>query len=161
MRRRDRASVALALALASRSAFGVPMDSGVEAVAVLLLEADPERDLAAKTLTNALRQRVLDSAEFTLQGASVLPLVAMTHQAKCPLKGLRHPVTAANVKVFDASCLRRVRAEMGTRRFFWGLVYADGGATLARLHFWDGGRDRAAALAYDPAQRERIADRLY
>lgn len=161
MRRPGLAPAALALTLASASASGAPMGSGVEAVAVLLPEADPEHDLAAKTLANALRQRVLDSAEFTLQGASVLPLVAMAHQAKCPLKGLRLPLSEANEKVFDAACLRRVGAEMGTRRFFWGLVYADGSATLARLHFWDGDRDRAATLAYDASQRERIADRLY
>jgi hypothetical protein len=161
MTRRGWAPVALALALASTAASGAPMGSGVEAVAVLLPEADPEHDLAAKTLANALRQRVLDSTEFTLQGASVLPLVAMAHQAKCPLKGLHHPMREADENVFDAACLRRVGAEMSTRRFFWGLVYAKGGATLARLHFWDGDHDRAATLAYDAAQRERIADRLY
>jgi hypothetical protein len=158
--RRGGGRALLALVLAATPALAAPMGPGVEPVAVLLLEADPGQDLAAKTLTNALRQRVLDSAEYTLNGASP-PLIATAYEVKCPLKGLKHPLTEATEKVFDAPCLRRVGAELGARRFFWGLVYAEGATSFVRLHFWqDGQLDRVTTLPYD-AQRDRLADRLY
>jgi hypothetical protein len=151
----------LALALAATPALAAPMGPGVEAVAVLLLEADPEHDLVAKVLTNALRQRVLDSTEYTLNGVSP-PLVATAYDVKCPLKGFKRPIAEATEKAFDAPCLRRVGNELGARRFFWGLVYTEGATSFVRLHFWqDGQPDRVAMLPYNAAQRDRIADRLY
>jgi hypothetical protein len=159
--RRLPALLSLPLVMAAPPASAAPMGPDTESVAVLLLEADPGQDVAAKAMTNALRQRVLDSAEYTLNGTSD-PLVVTAHSAGCSLKGWKHPLSEANEKVFDPTCLRRVGATLRARRFFWGLAYAEGGTTFVRLHLWqDGKADRAATLPYDAAQRDRIADRLY
>ncbi len=162
MMRRRLASGALALLLSTAPALAAPMGPGVEPAAVLLLEADPGQDVVAKALTNALRQRVLESKEFTLNNASP-SLIATAYDAKCPLKGgLKRPIVAANDRAFDAGCLRRVGAAVDARRFFWGFVYEEGGATVVRVHFWQEGQiDRVATLPYDAAQRDRLADRLY
>ncbi|HEU4409610.1 MAG TPA: hypothetical protein VFS43_30425 [Polyangiaceae bacterium] len=156
-----RPGVALAALLAATPALAAPMGDGVEAAAVLLLEADPGHDVAAKALTNALRQRVLDSKELTLNSASP-SLIATAYEAKCPLKGLKHPMVAANDRAFDAACLRRVGAAVDARRFFWGFIYLSDGAPVVRLHVWQQGQgDRVAELPYDANERDRLADRLY
>jgi hypothetical protein len=155
------ACLALLFGLASASsARAAPVGAGVEAAAVLAIEADTGNDVIAKTITNNMRQRVLESKEFTLNGESP-SLIATAYGAKCSLKGLKPSVTVANERVFDAGCLRRIGARFRARQFFWGLVYNEGTTTLVRLHFWQNGRDRATTLAYDPAARERLADRFY
>jgi hypothetical protein len=160
MRRRP-ALFALALAIATPPASAAPMGPDTEAVAVLLIEADPDQDVAAKAMTNALRQRILDSAEYTLNGTSD-PLIVMAHAAGCSLKGWKRPLAQASEHVFDPACLQRVGAELRARRFFWGLAYAEGGTTFVRLHLWQEGKtDRVATLPYDATQRDRLADRLY
>ncbi|HEU4410185.1 MAG TPA: hypothetical protein VFS43_33325 [Polyangiaceae bacterium] len=154
------ACLALGLALTSE-ALAAPMGFGVEAAQVLDLDADLGHDVAAKTLTNALRQRILDSKEFTLNSESA-SLFSAAREAKCPLKHWARPVVAANDRAFDERCLRRIGERFRTRQFFWGFVYVEGPKTLVRLHFWQEGKgDRAATLPYDSAQPDRLADRLY
>jgi hypothetical protein len=152
----------LALGLTSTpAALAAPMGFGVEAAQVLDLHADLGNDVAAKTLTNALRQRVLESKEFTLNGESQL-LFSAAREAKCPLKHWARPMAAANDRAFDEGCLRRIGERLRAKQFFWGFVYVEGSTTFVRLHFWqDGKGDRAATLPYDAAQPGRLADRFY
>ncbi|HEU4410099.1 MAG TPA: hypothetical protein VFS43_32895 [Polyangiaceae bacterium] len=163
MRARGLAAWALGAALLGAAAPGraAPIGPGVETAAVLGLEADLSNDLAAKTLTNALRQQVLDSAEYTLSGESP-PLAVKAGEAKCSLKGLRRPLTEASDLSFDAACLGRLGALLGVKRYFWGHFYSEGSRPFVRLHFWrEGESDRAVTLPYDEAERERLAERLY
>lgn len=154
--------VYLALGLTSTpEVLAAPMGSGVEAAPVLAIEADLGNDVVAKTLTNAMRQRVLESKEFTLNGESP-SLFATARDAKCPLKRLARPMVAANDRAFDAPCLRRIGEQFRTKQFFWGFVYVEGPSTFVRLHVWQEGKgDRAATLPYDSVQPDRLADRLY
>ncbi|HEU4532520.1 MAG TPA: hypothetical protein VFS00_00335, partial [Polyangiaceae bacterium] len=63
---------------------------------------------------------------------------------------------------FDEACLRRMGKRVGVTRFLWGFVTAKSGRPVVRLHFWQQGEgDRAVALPYEPAARERLAERLY
>lgn len=142
-------------------ALAAPMGLGVEAAQVLDLHADLGNDVAAKTLTNAVRQRVLESKEFTLNSESP-SLFSAAREAKCPLKHWARPVVAANDRAFDERCLRRIGEQFRTRQFFWGFVYVEGPRAFVRLHVWQEGKgDRAATLPYDSAQPDRLADRLY
>src|SRR5687767_6611443 len=100
------ACLALGLTL-TPVALSAPMGFGVEAAQVLDLHADLGNDVAAKTMTNALRQRVLESKEFTLNGESQL-LFSAAREAKCPLKHWARPMVAANDRAFDEGCLRRI-----------------------------------------------------
>jgi hypothetical protein len=156
---RRAASIVLAMGLAGSRALAAPMGAGVEAVGVLSLEADRASDLAAKTMSNALRQAVLDAPEYTLHGENS-SLIVTAVELKCPLgKGGLLP----DERVFDDACLRKVGKFLGLRRFFWGYVTtARGDDTIVRLHFWQQGQpDRVTALPYDAAARDRIAMRLY
>src|SRR5215207_9576620 len=145
------ACLALGLAL-TPEALAAPMGFGVEAAQVLDLHADLGNDVAAKTLTNAMRQRVLDSKEFTLNSESQ-SLFSAAREAKCPLKHWARPVVAANDRAFDERCLRRIGEQFRTRQFFWGFVYVEGPRTFVRLHVWQEGKgDRGATLPYDSAQ---------
>jgi hypothetical protein len=138
-----------------------PIGPGVETVAVLGLEADLSNDFGAKTLTNALRQQVLDSAEYTLGGESP-PLAVKAGEAKCSLKGLRRPLTEASDLSFDGPCLSRLGGLLGVKRYFWGHLYSEGSRPFVRLHLWrEGEPDRAVTLPYDEAERDRLAERLY
>jgi hypothetical protein len=157
------ACLALALTLTplTPEALAAPMGLGVEAAQVLDLHADLGNDVAAKTLTNALRQRVLESKEFTLNSESS-SLFSAAREAKCPLKHWARPVVLANERAFDEKCLRRIGEQFRTRQFFWGFVYIEGPRAFVRLHVWQEGKgDRAATLPYDAAQPDRLADRLY
>jgi hypothetical protein len=137
------------------------MGSGVEAAQVLDLDADLGNDVAAKTLTNALRQRVLESKEFTLNSESQ-SLFSAAREAKCPLKHWARPLVAANDRAFDERCLRRIGERVRSRQFFWGFVYVEGSTAFVRLHVWQEGKgDRGATLPYDATQPDRLADRLY
>jgi hypothetical protein len=160
VKRAASAALALAIALPPASASAAPMGPGVEPARVLSLEADVELEVVAKTMTNALRQRVLDAPEFALNALSET-LVGAAYAAKCPIAKLRKPVVASNDRVFDATCLKRMSARLETKRFFWGLVYVEGTTTFIRLHFWQDGQDSVATLPYDEAKRERVAERLY
>ncbi|HEU4408219.1 MAG TPA: hypothetical protein VFS43_23355 [Polyangiaceae bacterium] len=153
-------ALALASAVAAAPAWAAPMGPGVEAARVLSFHTDSGLEVVSKTMTNVLRQRVVDGDEFALNALSGT-LVETALDAKCSLKGLSRSVAAADEKAFDAACLKRMSAKLGAKNFFWGLVYAEGGTTFVRLHFWRDGLDRAATLPYDAEQRDRIADRLY
>ncbi|HEU4407808.1 MAG TPA: hypothetical protein VFS43_21265 [Polyangiaceae bacterium] len=136
------------------------MGVGVEAVSVLSLEADRSSDLAAKTLTNALRQTVLDEPEYTLDDENP-SLILMARELKCPMG--RSGGELPDERVLDDACLRKAGKFLGVSRFFWGYVTAGaGGAAVVWLHFWQRGQpDRVATLPYDAAARDRIAARLY
>jgi hypothetical protein len=158
MSARRAALLALALGLAGRHADAAPMGVGVEAVGVLSLEADRDSDLAAKTLTNVLRQAVLDAPEYTLRDDNV-SLLLTAIDVKCPLGGRG---MLPDERAFDEACLRKVSKALGMGRFFWGYVTNHAGSTRVSLHFWQQGQgDRAVALPYDAAERERLAGRLY
>jgi hypothetical protein len=152
--------LALAFALIGRQAPAAPMGVGVEAISVLSLDADRSNDLAAKTLTNALRQTVLDEPEYTLDDENP-SLILMARDLKCPMGNSGGALP--DERVFDDACLRKVSKFLGVARFFWGYVTAGaGGGAVARLHFWQRGQpDRVASLPYDAAARDRIAVRLY
>jgi hypothetical protein len=154
---------AFALALSATPALGAPMNAGVEPVTVLAFQvdamADAELDLAAKSLTNALRQVVLDAPEYTLGGQSPT-LYAVAYDIKCSLRVARG--RSVDERTFDEACLRKVGKHLEKRRFFWGFLAVEGGRPVARLHLWQQGeRDRVASLPYDPSARDRIAERLY
>ncbi len=154
---------AFALALSASPALGAPIDAGVEPATVLAFQADAmtdaELDFAAKSLTNALRQTVLDSPEYTLGGQSPT-LYAVAYDINCSLRVARgRPI---DERTFDEACLRKVGKHLETRRFFWGFLAVEGGRPVVRLHLWQQGeRDRVASLPYDPSARDRIAERLY
>ncbi|HEU4534877.1 MAG TPA: hypothetical protein VFS00_12195 [Polyangiaceae bacterium] len=163
MRPSRRAAWGLGFALAGASASGqaAPIGPGVEALAVVGLEAELSQDHAAKTLTNALRQQVLASAEYTISGESP-PLAVRAGEAKCSLKGLRRPLTEASDLSFDAACLGRLGALLGVKRYFWGHLYSEGSRPFVRLHLWQEGQpDRSVTLPYGDSERERLAERLY
>lgn len=156
-------AVALVVALTAAPARSAPMGSGVEPATVLAFEVDvragPELDLAAKSLTNALRQAVLDSPEYTLGGQSPA-LFLVARDAGCRLNVA--PGRAIDERTFDEACLRKVGKRLETRRFFWGFLAVEGGQPVARLHLWQQGEpDRVASLPHDPPARDRIAERLY
>jgi hypothetical protein len=158
MSARRAAWLALALGLADRRADAAPMGAGVEAIGVLSLESDRDSDFAAKTLTNALRQVVLDAPEYTLRDENV-SLLLTALELKCPLGG---GGMLPDEGAFDEACLRKVSKALGLRRFFWGYVTAGAGGTRVRLHFWQQGQpERTATLPYEPAARDRLAERLY
>ncbi|HEU4406895.1 MAG TPA: hypothetical protein VFS43_16630 [Polyangiaceae bacterium] len=150
-----RAALLLAFTLAAPApARSAPMGRGVEPVGVFALESDRAGDHAAKTLTNALRQQILDAPEYTLGGESP-PLIPTAHDLRCPIK-------TADERPFDEACLRKLGKFLGVARFFWGFVGADGGRLVVRLHLWQEGRPgRSASLPYDAAARERVVARLY
>ncbi|MCU0684517.1 MAG: hypothetical protein MUF34_20110 [Polyangiaceae bacterium] len=157
----SRATVCLALLLASTAANAAPMGPGVEPVQVLGLDDDDtDLDTASKAMTNALRQRVLDAPEYTLGGQSP-PAVSEARGAHCDIRPLRHATVEAYAKVFDVPCLRRLAPYLGVKRFFWGFLVAEAGRPVVHLHFWDGAVDRSASLPYEPGARDRIAERLY
>lgn len=163
MRAPQRAAWALGAALLGASMAGqaAPIGPGVEAAAVLGIEAELSLDLEAKTLTNALRQQVLGSAEYTMSGESP-PLAVRAGEAKCSLKGLRRPLTEASDLSFDAPCLGRLGALLGVKRYFWGHLYSEGSRPFVRLHLWQEGQpDRSVTLPYSDSERERLAERLY
>jgi hypothetical protein len=161
VRRARPAALAISIACASAPAVGAPAGQGLGSAQVLGIEADAALEVVAKTMTNAVRQQVLDGPDFALNSAGV-PLIATAGDAKCAIGRIRRPMSQANEAVFDAACLKRLGAHLGVKRFFWGLVYAEGGATFVRLHLWQEREgDRAATLRYDDAQRDRVAERLY
>src|SRR5688572_22571307 len=122
------ATLAFAIGLAAASAGAAPMGENVEAVRVLSFDTDAEIEVVSKTMTNVLRQRVVDGTEFALDSTSA-PLVATAYDAKCALKGLKRPTVQANELAFDDACLKRIGARIGVRRFFWGLIYVEGAST--------------------------------
>jgi hypothetical protein len=151
-------ATALTLATVPR-AQAAPIGPGVEAVTVFSLEAGLEHNFAAKSLTNALRQRVLASDEYTVNGESP-PLVYSAHVAKCPLQASRGQ--PFDERIFTDACLHKIGKQVETKRYFWGFVVAEGSRPFVRLHYWQEGQaDRVAMLPYDEALRDRIADRLY
>lgn len=155
------AGVVFALLACARPSRAAPVGPGTEGVAVLGLEADLGNDHAAKTLTNALRQQVLDSAEYTLAGLSP-PLVAKAVEAKCALRGMGLPLGEASDLALDGPCLKRLGARLKIARYFWGHLYNERGRPLVKLHLWQEGRpDRSVTLPYDDGGRERLAERLY
>lgn len=128
---------------------------------VVALEAGLTNDLVAKTMTNALRQQVVDSAEHSLRFESPL-LVVKAIEAKCSLTNLANPLNEASDLAFDAGCLKRLAAHLGAKRFFWGLVFSDRGQPVVKMHFWqEGENDRVLTLPYDDEARERLAERFY
>src|SRR5688500_3004222 len=99
--------VCLAVALSVSPAHSAPMGVG-EPVTVLGFDtevtAGPELDSAAKSLTNALRQRVIDAPEYALAGQSrVLYIVA--GDAGCRPKVA--PGRDIDERSFDGPCLRK------------------------------------------------------
>lgn len=160
--RRGRAFVALAFAAVARPASGAPMGPGVEAAHVLTIDAGTEAyDGVAKTVTNSLRQRVIDADEFAVAGQSP-QLVVVAGDAKCAIKRLGRPTLEEDERVFDEACLKKIAARLGARRFFWGFVRPTAGRPSVRLHFWQEGHpDRLAELPYDEYARERVVARLY
>ncbi|HEU4412858.1 MAG TPA: hypothetical protein VFS43_46890 [Polyangiaceae bacterium] len=146
----------LATPAAARAA---PMGHGVEPVAVLALASDLDDDFAQKTLTNAVRQAVLDGPQYALSGDSP-PLVATAAELKCKLGG--RDSLLPDERSFDDACLKKLARRLDVRRVFWGFVTAREGKPVVRLHLWQQGQgDRVASLPYDPTQRDRIAERLY
>jgi hypothetical protein len=157
---RERALLlSLALGLAAPRALAAPMGAGVEPVTVLTLESEDAFDFATKTFTNALRQRVLDAPEYTVGDESPM-LYLVAREAKCSLKVARG--APVDERAFDDACLRKIAKHLGIKRFFWGVIAANGGRPVVRLHLWQEGQPgRSASLPYNPDQRDRIAERLY
>jgi hypothetical protein len=152
------AGLGLGLPSAGRAA---PMGPGVETVTVMAIEADLVNDLASKTLTNALRQQVLDSTEYTVSGESP-SLLVKAGEAKCSLKGLGRPLHEGSDLTFDKPCLKRLGTLLGARRYFWGHLYNVGSRPFVKLHLWqDGIPDRSVTLPYEGTGREGVAERLY
>lgn len=149
------AALALGLALAApATASAAPMGSGAGPVGVYAIDGDRAGEHAAKTLTNVLRQQILDAPDHTLGGES--PLLLLT------ARDLRCRVVSSGEWPFDDACLKKLGRFLGMPRFFWGFVSSDGGRLVVRLHLWQEGKpDRVAELPYDAAARGRLVARLY
>jgi hypothetical protein len=153
--------VGLLASLCSLAARAAPIGAGTESIMVMAFEADIANDHLAKTLTNALRQQVLDSAEYTLGGMSP-SLIVRAADVKCELKGLGRPLTPGSDLAFDGPCLKRIAGTMRAKRYLWGYLYNEGSHPMVRLHLWqEGETDRSVTLPYDGRPREQMAERLY
>ncbi|HEU4409622.1 MAG TPA: hypothetical protein VFS43_30485 [Polyangiaceae bacterium] len=155
------AAVGLLASLGSPPAQAAPMGAGTESIMVMALEADLVNDHLAKTLTNALRQQVLDAPEYTLGGMSP-SLIVRAAEVKCQLKGLGRPLTPGSDLAFDGPCLKRIAGTMRAKRYLWGYIFNEGSRPTVRLHLWQEGEpDRSVTLPYDGRPREQMAERLY
>jgi len=79
----------------------------------LVQASDDSNDLVAKTVTNVLRQRVLDGAEFTVWGDSPA-LTVKAYEAKCDTKPFRRTLKDDSDRTVDAGCLRRMAHQLGS-----------------------------------------------
>ncbi len=148
--------------LATRSAptSAAPVGAGVMVV-VLGLESEDAHDVAAQTLTNELRQVVVESSGHTLS-LSNPALILAAGRAKCDLAPFGRRYGPETDRGIDTSCQRSLATRLGTQQMLWGHLYEEGGVLRAKVHYFrEGKSEHVETLDYDASAPKRVARRLY
>jgi hypothetical protein len=146
--------------LIAAPATAAPVGTGAP-LAVLGLEAERAHDVEAQTLTNELRQVVVESAGHSLYVSNPAFLLA-AGRVKCDLVPFGRRYGPETDRGIDAGCERSIVARLGIGQMLWGHVYDEGGVVRVKLHsFRDGKQGRVETLAYDAAAPKRLARRFY
>jgi hypothetical protein len=154
------ASALLVLLLVAAPAHAAPVGTGAP-LAVLGLEAESAHDVAAQTLTNELRQAVVDSAGHSLYVSNPALLLA-AGSAKCDLAPFGRRYGPETDRGIDTGCQRSIKTRLGIGQLLWGHLYEEGGTLRAKVHvFRDGRPGRVETLAYDASAPKRLAQRFY
>ncbi len=141
-------------------AAGAPVGKGVMVV-VLGLESEDAHDVAAQTLTNELRQVVVESSEHTLS-LSNPALIFAAGGVKCDLGPFARRYGPDSDRGIDGGCERSMATRLGAKQMLWGHLYEAGGALRVKVHYFrEGTPDRIETLAYDASAPKRVARRLY
>jgi hypothetical protein len=127
---------------------------------VLEIEADSRHETDAQTLTNELRQAVLDAPEHALHSSNPALLI-LAGRVHCELRSFDRFGPDSD-RGIDAACQRRMAARLDVRRLLWGHLYEQNGALFAKVHLYrEGASERVATVPYEPSVRARAARRLY
>lgn len=148
------------LALHPTPASSAPVGKGLP-LPVLGLEGEEAHDVAAQTLTNELRQVVVESSGHALFLSNPALMLA-AGGAKCDLAPFGRRYGPDSDRGIDAGCQRSMAVRLGAKQMLWGHLYEEGGLLRVKMHFFrDGKPDRVETLAYDAAAPKRLARRLY
>lgn len=154
------ASALLVVLLAATPAKAAPVGTGAP-LAVLGLEAESAHDVAAQTLTNELRQAVVDSPGHSLYVSNPALLLA-AGSTKCDLVPFGRRYGPETDRGIDTGCQRSITTRLGIGQLLWGHLYEEGGVVRAKVHvFRDGKPGRVETLAYDASAPKRLARRFY
>jgi hypothetical protein len=146
--------------LIAAPAKAAPVGTGAP-LAVLGLEAERAHDVEAQTLTNELRQVVVESAGHSLYVSNPALLLA-AGRVKCDLVPFGRRYGPETDRGIDAGCERSMVARLGIGQMLWGHVYDEGSVVRVKLHsFREGKPGRVETLAYDTAAPKRLARRFY
>jgi hypothetical protein len=151
------------LALGSATIAAPAQAAPERVVHVLEITADFDDVGLAQTLTNLLRLRIGDGADFLLASNNPSFLV-LAPTVRCDARGFdARPLRESADVSIDGRCLRSIGAHLGAKRYFWGHLYHEGGGRLGvKLHLWREDRgDIVKALALEGGGRERLIERLY
>jgi TolB-like protein len=164
--RARRAHVLLWLASAlsgtlSERAQAAPVGPGVVVLSVFGLEADPANEVAAQTLTNELRQVIVESEAHALSLANPALLVA-AQAAGCSLGSFTARLGPDSDQSIDTKCQRSMAVRLGARYLVWGHAYEEAGRLQVKLHVYrEGQNGHVVTLPYETASPKRLARRLY
>jgi hypothetical protein len=119
-------SLILTLILAVTTVLLAPPAAALERREIQILAiASPDAFENARALTGSLRRAVMRSEVWSL-AAGEFSLEVLTAALDCP-------------DVPDATCLKKISAEVGAKTFIWGFVKKAGsGEVEASLHLWQG-----------------------
>jgi hypothetical protein len=141
-------------------ASGAPVGKGVP-LPVLGLEGEEAHDVAAQTLTNELRQVVVESSGHALFLSNPALMLA-AGGAKCDLAPFGRRYGPDSDRGIDAGCQRSMAVRLGAKQMLWGHLYEEGNVLRVKMHlFREGSRERVETLSYDAAAPKRLARRLY
>lgn len=134
---------------------------GAPPLLVFELARELRHDAPAVSLTNELRQRVNDSAEFALMSDNP-SLVLTARAAGCDIKSMRPTsMNEASDRDFDRACMARIGKRLNVERILWGYFFEKQGQLFVKAHLWQKGEDRAKVLPYREGARTLVADRLF
>jgi hypothetical protein len=135
---------------------------GAPALLVFELVHEVRHDAASVSLTNEVRQRVNDSAEFSLMSDNP-SLVQAARAAGCEPTSLSPlALTETSDRDVDSACQARIGKRQNVERFVWGYLFEKQGQLYVKLHLWQQGRpEHTKVLPYREASRSLVADRLY
>jgi hypothetical protein len=157
---RRRGGLALALSFVSASAGAAPAGPQTPPLTVLELEADSRHETDAQTLTNELRQAVIDAPEHALHSSNPA-LVIVAGRVHCDLRPFDQFGPDSD-RGIDEACQRRMAARLDVRRLLWGHLYEQNGTLFAKAHLYrEGAIERVVTVPFEPAARARVARRLY
>lgn len=159
-----RIALSFAVSALGSATIAAPAQAAPERVVhVLEITADFDDVGLAQTLTNLLRLRIGDGADFLLASNNPSFLV-LAPTVRCDARGFdARPLRESADASIDGRCLRSIGAHLGAKRYFWGHLYHEGGGRLGvKLHLWREDRgDIVKALALEGGGRERLIERLY